>query len=90
MRQDTKSLGSRSIYDNNGDEVQDAEGQNPDLEMMAEAKLLRLYKERLETRMEILEDHNSRLNSQLQRLRQLLPDQVSGVKWLSGERWQLG
>lgn len=61
--------------------MQDAEGQNPDLEMMAEANLLRLYKDRLETRMEIMEDHNSRLNSQVQRLRQLLSDEVNEVKW---------
>ena len=91
MRQEGKSLGSRSIYDNNSDEVQDPEGsQNPDQEMMAEATLLRTYKERLETRMEILEDHNSRLNSQLMRLRQLLSDQVSRVKWLSGAWFMLG
>jgi hypothetical protein len=40
--------------------------------MLAEARLLRQHKGRLETRMQILEDHNSQLESQLQRLRQLL------------------
>ena len=40
--------------------------------MLAEAKLLRQHKGRLETRMQILEDHNRQLEAQLQRLRQLL------------------
>lgn len=44
--------------------------------MMAEAKLLRQHKGRLEARMQILEDHNRQLEAQLQRLRQLL-DEVS-------------
>ena len=48
---------------------------NCDAEMMAEAKLLRQHKGRLEARMQILEDHNRQLEAQLQRLRQLL-DQV--------------
>lgn len=47
-------------------------GGNSDREMIAEANLLRSYKERLENRMQIIEDHNNRLNSQLHRLRQLL------------------
>ena len=34
--------------------------------------MLRQHKGRLETRMQILEDHNSQLEAQLQRLRQLL------------------
>lgn len=45
-------------------------------DMMAEAKLLRQHKGRLEARMQILEDHNRQLEAQLQRLRQLL-DEVS-------------
>jgi hypothetical protein len=45
--------------------------------MMAEAKLLRQHKGRLEARMQILEDHNRQLEAQLQRLRQLL-DEVNG------------
>uniref|UniRef100_A0A8D0CIQ4 Dystrophin n=1 Tax=Scleropages formosus TaxID=113540 RepID=A0A8D0CIQ4_SCLFO len=43
-----------------------------DAELIAEAKLLRQHKGRLEARMQILEDHNKQLESQLQRLRQLL------------------
>lgn len=42
--------------------------------MMAEAKLLRQHKGRLEARMQILEDHNRQLEAQLQRLRQLLDE----------------
>lgn len=45
-----------------------------DSEMLAEAKLLRQHKGRLEARMQILEDHNRQLEAQLQRLRQLLDD----------------
>lgn len=40
--------------------------------LLAEAKALRQHKGRLEARMEILEDHNLQLESQLQRLRRLL------------------
>lgn len=47
-----------------------AGGQGQD--MMAEAKLLRQHKGRLEARMQILEDHNRQLEAQLTRLRQLL------------------
>lgn len=43
-----------------------------DEEMLAEAKLLRQHKGRLESRMRILEDHNQQLEAQLVRLRQLL------------------
>ncbi|XP_077541931.1 dystrophin isoform X3 [Haemaphysalis longicornis] len=45
-----------------------------DQEMLAEAKLLRQHKGRLEARMHILEDHNRQLEAQLQRLRQLLDE----------------
>uniref|UniRef100_A0A1W7RAQ1 Protein detached n=1 Tax=Hadrurus spadix TaxID=141984 RepID=A0A1W7RAQ1_9SCOR len=45
-----------------------------DEEMLAEAKLLRQHKGRLEARMQILEDHNRQLEAQLQRLRQLLDE----------------
>jgi hypothetical protein len=48
-------------------------------DMMAEAKLLRQHKGRLEARMQILEDHNRQLEAQLQRLRQLL-DEVRKLK----------
>lgn len=47
-------------------------GQGQD--MMAEAKLLRQHKGRLEARMQILEDHNRQLEAQLTRLRQLLEE----------------
>ena len=51
----------------------DSEGEiNRDQEMVAEAKLLRQHKGRLEARMQILEDHNRQLEAQLMRLRQLL------------------
>lgn len=50
-----------------------------DAELIAEAKLLRQHKGRLEARMQILEDHNKQLESQLHRLRQLL-EQVRRVR----------
>jgi dystrophin len=43
-----------------------------DAELIAEAKVLRQHKGRLESRMQTLEDHNRQLEAQLQRLRQLL------------------
>ncbi|ESO83438.1 hypothetical protein LOTGIDRAFT_169302 [Lottia gigantea] len=45
-----------------------------DEEMMAEAKLLRQHKGRLESRMGILEDHNRQLEAQLERLKLLLDE----------------
>ncbi|XP_033874683.3 dystrophin-like isoform X3 [Acipenser ruthenus] len=53
-------------------------------ELLAEAKLLRQHKGRLEARMQILEDHNKQLESQLHKLRQLLEQpetdfQINGV-----------
>ncbi|XP_022241838.1 dystrophin-like [Limulus polyphemus] len=48
-------------------------------EMVAEAKLLRQHKGRLEARMQILEDHNRQLEAQLQRLRQLLNEPSSSL-----------
>lgn len=51
-----------------------------DSELMAEVKLLRQqHKGRLEARMQILEDHNTQLESQLHRLRQLL-EQVGSAE----------
>lgn len=41
---------------------------------MAEARLLRQHKGRLEARMQILEEHNRQLEAQLQRLRKLLEE----------------
>lgn len=51
----------------------------PDCDMIAEAKLLRQHKGRLEARMQLLEDHNRQLEAQLQRLRQLLDE----VHWIN-------
>lgn len=50
--------------------------------MVAEAKLLRQHKGRLEARMQILEDHNKQLEAQLQRLRQLLDEVNTKTKCL--------
>ena len=44
----------------------DSEGEiNRDQEMVAEAKLLRQHKGRLEARMQILEDHNRQLEAKV-------------------------
>ncbi|KAK9498897.1 hypothetical protein O3M35_003447 [Rhynocoris fuscipes] len=52
-----------------------------EVDMVAEARLLRQHKGRLEARMQILEDHNRQLEAQLQRLRHLLhePNSKSGT-----------
>uniref|UniRef100_A0AAZ3SCB1 Dystrophin n=1 Tax=Oncorhynchus tshawytscha TaxID=74940 RepID=A0AAZ3SCB1_ONCTS len=61
-------------------EMLPASPQSPrDAELIAEAKLLRQHKGRLEARMQILEDHNKQLESQLHRLRQLLEQTDSKV-----------
>ncbi|XP_032193899.1 utrophin isoform X2 [Mustela erminea] len=63
-----------------------------DSELIAEAKLLRQHKGRLEARMQILEDHNKQLESQLHRLRQLLEQpesdpRINGVSpWASPQQ----
>ncbi|XP_060806090.1 dystrophin-like [Amyelois transitella] len=49
-----------------------------DQDMMAEARLLRQHKGRLEARMQILEEHNRQLEAQLQRLRRLLDEPSQG------------
>ncbi|XP_072437733.1 utrophin-like isoform X5 [Chiloscyllium punctatum] len=51
-----------------------------DAELLAEAKLLRQHKGRLEARMQILEDHNKQLESQLCRLRKLLEEPLTEAK----------
>ncbi|XP_062912103.1 utrophin-like isoform X3 [Mobula hypostoma] len=51
-----------------------------DAELLAEAKLLRQHKGRLEARMQILEDHNKQLESQLCRLRKLLEEPLTESK----------
>ncbi|XP_065582815.1 utrophin-like isoform X3 [Artemia franciscana] len=45
-------------------------------EMLAEARMLRQHKARLEARMNILEEHNKQLEAQLARLRKLLAEPV--------------
>lgn len=66
-----------------------------DSELIAEAKLLRQHKGRLEARMQILEDHNKQLESQLHRLRQLLEQpesdsRINGVSpWASPQQSSL-
>ncbi|GFN77848.1 dystrophin, partial [Plakobranchus ocellatus] len=54
-------------------------------EMLAEAKLLRHHKGRLEARMRVLEDHNQQLEAQLARLRQLLDQPQADRSFLSIE-----
>ncbi|XP_064602546.1 dystrophin-like isoform X2 [Liolophura sinensis] len=62
------------VHDEDDSHMEDEafEAVDRDAEMIAEAKLLRQHKGRLEARMQILEDHNRQLEAQLQRLRQLL------------------
>ncbi|XP_042177825.1 utrophin-like isoform X8 [Oncorhynchus tshawytscha] len=59
-------------------------------DLLAEAKLLRQHKGRLEARMHILEEHNKQLESQLHRLRQLLhqPEMDSRVNGVSSPSMQ--
>ncbi|XP_030260150.1 dystrophin isoform X6 [Sparus aurata] len=60
-------------------------GHPDEADLLAEAKLLRQHKGRLEARMHILEEHNKQLESQLHRLRQLLhqPEVDSRVNGVS-------
>lgn len=60
--------------DNDGQGTAMGAQANQGQDMMAEAKLLRQHKGRLEARMQILEDHNRQLEAQLMRLRQLLDE----------------
>uniref|UniRef100_A0AAZ3PVD8 Utrophin n=1 Tax=Oncorhynchus tshawytscha TaxID=74940 RepID=A0AAZ3PVD8_ONCTS len=59
-------------------------------DLLAEAKLLRQHKSRLEDRMHKLEEHNKQLESQLHRLRQLLhqPEMDSRVNGVSSPSMQ--
>lgn len=70
-----KSIRDHSAPPSDDGETSPGGPQNRDSELLAEAKLLRQHKGRLEARMQVLEDHNRQLEAQLQRLRQLL-DQV--------------
>uniref|UniRef100_A0ABM0M5R4 Dystrophin-like n=1 Tax=Saccoglossus kowalevskii TaxID=10224 RepID=A0ABM0M5R4_SACKO len=80
----------RQQLENHGDLLCDEEPSSPskDAELIAEAKLLRQHKGRLEARMQILEDHNRQLEAQLQRLRQLLeqPQDRANLSQASSQR----
>ncbi|KAI5096115.1 utrophin [Silurus meridionalis] len=68
LREQQKQRGAECVMS-----VENAEGAvTNEADLLAEAKLLRQHKGRLEARMQILEDHNKQLESQLYRLRQLL------------------
>lgn len=60
----------------------------PDCDIIAEAKMLRQHKGRLEARMQILEDHNKRLVAQLQRLRQLWGEVISAYVFIVTQFYQ--
>lgn len=51
-------------------------------DMLAEARLLRQHKTRLEARMKILEEHNRQLETQLGRLRNLLDEVSLSLKFI--------
>uniref|UniRef100_A0A0A1XNJ6 Protein detached n=1 Tax=Zeugodacus cucurbitae TaxID=28588 RepID=A0A0A1XNJ6_ZEUCU len=78
MQHSTSAMGGLAAGANGGG--QGEHGQD----MIAEAKLLRQHKGRLEARMQILEDHNRQLEAQLQRLRQLLDEPNSGAVSAAG------
>ncbi|XP_049303429.1 dystrophin-like isoform X2 [Bactrocera dorsalis] len=78
MQHSTSAMGGLAAGANAGG--QGEHGQD----MIAEAKLLRQHKGRLEARMQILEDHNRQLEAQLQRLRQLLDEPNSGAVSAAG------
>lgn len=61
----TPDESQNSVVGNSGGTGQD---------LIAEARLLRQHKGRLEARMQILEDHNRQLEAQLMRLRQLVDE----------------
>lgn len=64
--------GQRGVGSGGGGSQQWESDQPDEADLLAEAKLLRQHKGRLEARMHILEEHNKQLESQLHRLRQLL------------------
>lgn len=81
LKQDKENqVNGHSGYSSDNDNTESSI--NRDAEMIAEAKLLRQHKSRLESRMKILEDHNKQLEAQLLRLRQLL-EQVKGSFFFS-------
>ncbi|XP_053597350.1 dystrophin isoform X4 [Microplitis demolitor] len=70
LQAEYENLRSKESFDLNLEKSESI--RKSDSDMIAEAKLLRQHKGRLETRMRILEDHNRQLEAQLQRLKQLL------------------
>ncbi|KAF6728342.1 Utrophin [Oryzias melastigma] len=62
--------GQRGVQSGSPSEA--SSGLPDEADLLAEAKLLRQHKGRLEDRMHILENHNKQLENQLHRLRQLL------------------
>lgn len=76
MQAEYERLRSKSTPESTPEELRNAGGGTGggDNDMVAEARLLRQHKGRLEARMQILEDHNRQLEAQLQRLRQLLDE----------------
>ncbi|XP_028840391.1 dystrophin-related protein 2-like isoform X2 [Denticeps clupeoides] len=66
----TEAEASPHLYKDSSGSPRSSGGQ--EVALLAEAKVLRQHKGRLETRMQILEDHNRQLESQLQRLRKVL------------------
>uniref|UniRef100_A0A803Y933 Dystrophin related protein 2 n=1 Tax=Meleagris gallopavo TaxID=9103 RepID=A0A803Y933_MELGA len=65
--QHDEAVESPTLATSSPESVQDPRNE----ELLAEARILRQHKSRLETRMQILEDHNKQLESQLHRLREL-------------------
>ncbi|XP_014162056.1 dystrophin-related protein 2 [Geospiza fortis] len=75
--QHDEAVESPTLASGSPESVQDPRNE----ELLAEARILRQHKSRLETRMQILEDHNKQLESQLHRLRELLLQVCSGQGW---------
>ncbi|XP_075931082.1 dystrophin-like isoform X2 [Petromyzon marinus] len=67
-----------------GTELHGREFAQPESELVAEARLLRQHKGRLESRMRVLEDHNRQLESQLLRLRSLLTQPAIDASRVNG------
>ncbi|XP_078471605.1 dystrophin-like isoform X1 [Lampetra planeri] len=67
-----------------GTELHGGEFSQPESELVAEARLLRQHKGRLESRMQVLEDHNRQLESQLLRLRSLLTQPAIDASRVNG------
>ncbi|XP_061423467.1 dystrophin-like isoform X5 [Lethenteron reissneri] len=67
-----------------GTELHGGEFSQPESELVAEARLLRQHKGRLESRMQVLEDHNRQLESQLLRLRSLLTQPAVDASRVNG------